>query len=181
MQEWMLSEESWTKSKNWARRLLLFAVFAGLVATAAAGLASVIGTRLVWSDLERHYLSSYLWAASPSVLSSTGTYSVVVLGKPPGRDYLATPEDVVWRNGAFTLTAAAQSRGATGVWERQYTDVPHAEAYWKLRDYVYGGRSLWRLLRVPRFIGLLLFLGLLLVGVLRDHKDRQAKQAGSVE
>jgi hypothetical protein len=147
----MLSEEGWTKSKNWARRLLVLSVFAGLIGAAAASLTSFAISRLAWSDLEHHYLYSYLWAASPSVFSSTGTYNVVVFGALPGRDYLATPDDVVSRNGEFALTRAARNRGATGVWERQYIDVPHAEMYWKLRESIYGGRSLWQVFRVPRF------------------------------
>jgi len=148
LQDWMLSEEGWTKSKNWARRLLLLAVFAGLIGTAVAGIASFVMLRFAWSDLERHYLYSYLWAASPSILSSTGTYNLVVVGAPPAQDYLATPEDVVYQNGAFALTAAARSRGATGVSERQYAGVPHAEAYWKFREHIYGGRSCWGLFRI---------------------------------
>src|SRR5688572_12043776 len=130
----MLSEEGWTKSKNWARRLLLLAVFAGLIGTAVAVVASFVMVRLAWSDLERHYLYSYLWAASPSVLSSTGAYNLVVVGAPSGRDYMATPEDVHYRNGTFALTATARGRGGARVSERQYAGVPHAEAYWKFRE-----------------------------------------------
>ena len=88
MNEWVFSEESWTKSKNWARRMLLLTVFAAPIAAAVAGVASFLYTRIAWSDLERHYLRSYLWAASPSVLSSTGTYNLVVVGAPPERVYL---------------------------------------------------------------------------------------------
>jgi hypothetical protein len=177
----MLSEEGWTKAKNWARRLLLLVVFASLIAGAAAGAASVVLSRFAWSDLENYYLSSYLWAASPSVFSSTGTYTVVVVGAQPGREYLATRGDVVRRNGVFVVTAASRNRGATGAWERQFTNVPHPELYWELREHIYAGRSLWQLFRVPRFIGLLLFIGLVWFGVLRDYKDRQSKHAGNVE
>jgi Type IV secretion-system coupling protein DNA-binding domain len=181
LDEWVFSEESWTKSKNWARRLLLLAVFAALIATAAAGGASFLYARLAWSDLERHYLRSYLWAAFPSVLSSTGTYNLVVVGAPPGPDYFATSADVVLRNGKFGLTSAAESRGAMGAWERQYTNVPHAEAYWTFREYVYGGRSCGQLFRIPRWIGLVLFVVFVWRGALRDHEDRQFKQTGLIE
>ena len=112
----MLSEEGWTKARNWARRLLLLVVFAGLIAGAAAGAASVVLSRFAWSDLENYYLSSYLWAASPSVFSSTGTYTIVVVGAQPGREYLATRGDAVRRNGVFVVTEASRNRGATGAW-----------------------------------------------------------------
>ena len=181
MDEWVFSEESWTKSKNWARRLLLLAVFAALIAAAVAGISSFLYARFAWSDLERHYLRSYLWAACPSILSSTGTYTLVVVGAPPGPDYLATATDVIERRGKFDLTAAARNRGAIGTWERQYVNVPHAEFYWALRGNVYGGRSCWQLFRIPRWIGLLLFVVLVGRGAFRDHEDRQAKQTGSVE
>jgi len=177
----MLSEEGWTKSKNWARRVILLSIFAGLIGATIAGAVSLVIFRVVWSDLERYYLSSYLWAASPSVLSSTGTYSFVVIGVQPEPHYLATPVDVVYRDGAFVVTSAARSRGATDVWERQYINVGHAEAYWKLREYVYGGRSCWQLFRVPRLVGVLLLMALVWGGILREHKDRQVKRAGSVE
>src|ERR1700681_2447925 len=177
----MLSEEGWTKSKNWARRLILLSVFSSLIGTTAAGFASLLLIRLTWSDLERHYLSRFVWAACPSVLSTTGTYSLLVVGSPTDQDYLATPADLVYRNGAFALTATARARGATEVWERQYFGVPHTEAYWKLRDYIYHGRSIWQLFLMPRLIGLLLIFALVWGGILREHKDRQAKRAGSVE
>jgi hypothetical protein len=177
----MLSEEGWTKSRNWVRRIFLIAVFAGLVAAAASGVTSLVVSRLAWSDLERHYLSSYLWAASPSVFSATGTYTVVVVGAPPGRDYLATPEDVIRRNRGFELTSVARNRGAIRVGERQYADIPHADMYWKLRDNVFAGQSLWQVFRVPRFLGLIIFVALVWIGVLREHKDRQAKKVGSIE
>jgi len=177
----MLSEEGWTKSKNWARRVILLSIFASLIGATIAGGVSFAMVHAVWSDLERYYLSSYLWAASPSVLSSTGTYSFVVIGLPPEPNYLATPGDVVYRNGGFVLTSAARSRGAAAVWERQYIDLAHAEAYWKLREYVYGGHSCWQLFRVPRLIGVLLLMALVWGGILREHKDRQAKRAGLVE
>jgi hypothetical protein len=179
--EWVFSEEGWTKSKNWARRLMLLAVFAALIAAGVAGVASFLYTRLACSDLERHYLRSYLWAASPSILSSTGTYNLVVVGAPPGADYLATAADVILHDGKFGLTPAARNRGAVGAWERQYTNVAHAEVYWKLREYLYGGRSCWQLFRIPRWIGLALFVALVWRGALRDHEDRQLKQIGSVE
>jgi len=181
LQDWMLSEEGWTKSKNWARRFLVLSIFAGLIAAAVAGAASVGMVRIAWSDLERHYLSSYLWAASPSLLSSTGTYNLVVIEVEAGASYLATPGDVVLGNDAFVLTSAALRRGAVRARERQYANVAHAEVYWKLREYVYAGRSCWQLFRVPRLIGFLTVFALVWIGVLREHRDRQAKRAGSVE
>jgi len=181
LRDWMLSEEGWTKSKNWARRLFLLVVFSSLAGVAAAGFSSLLTFRLAWSDLERHYLRTYLWTASPSILSSTDAYNFLVVGISGGEAYLATPRDVVYHEGAFVLTAGARSRGATDVWERQYAGISHAEAYWTLRDYVYGGRSLSQLFRVPRFIGLLVVLALVWSGVLRDHKDREAKKTGTVE
>ena len=181
MRDWMLSEEGWTKSKNWARRLILLSVFSSLIGTTAAGFASLLLIRLTWSDLERHYLSRFVWAACPSVLSTTGTYSLLVVGSPTDQDYLATPADLVFRNGAFALTATARARGATEVWERQYFGVPHTEAYWKLRDYIYHGRSVWQLFLMPRLIGLLLIFALVWGGILRDHRDREAKKIGTVE
>src|SRR5690348_713907 len=126
LQDWMLSEEGWTKSKNWARRFLLLSVFAGLISAAVGGAASLAMVRFAWSDLERHYLSTYLWAASPSVLSSAGTYNFVVLEAEAGPSYLATPGDVVLGNGAFVPTSQALSRGATAARERQYANVAHA-------------------------------------------------------
>ena len=181
LQDWMLSEEGWTKSKNWARRFLVLFIFAGLIASTVAGAASFAMVRIAWSDLERHYLSSYLWAASPSILSSGGTYNLVVIEAEGGPSYLATPFDVVYGNGAFVLTSAALSRGATGARERRYDNVAHAEVYWKLREYIYGGHSCWQLFRVPRLIGFLTAFALVWIGVVREHKDRQAKRAGSVE
>src|SRR6185437_2571914 len=98
LQDWMLSEEGWTKSKNWARRLLLLSIFAGMIGGAVAGAASFVMFRVAWTDLERHYLSNYLWAASPSVLSSAGTYNLVVIEAEAGPSYLATPGDVAFAN-----------------------------------------------------------------------------------
>src|SRR6185437_16068331 len=116
LQDWMLSEEGWTKSKNWARRLLLLSIFAGMIGGAVAGAASFVMFRVAWTD-----------------------------------------------------------------WERHYVNVAHAEMYWKLREYIYGGRSCWQLFRVPRLTGVLTVFALVWGGVLREHKDRQAKRAGSVE
>src|SRR5438477_12812441 len=154
----MLSEEGWTKSKNWARRVILLSIFASLIGATIAGGVSFAMVHAVWSDLERYYLSSYLWAASPSVLSSTGTYFFVVIGVPPDPNYLATPVDVVYRNGAFVLTSAARTLVATAGWERLYIVLLHGEAYWKLREVVYAGHSCSQV-----FLGFLLIRIFLLI------------------
>ena len=177
----MLSEEAWTKSKNWARRLFLLVIFSSLISAVTASLSCLLLFSLGWSDLQRHYLRTYLWAACPSILSSTDTYKFVVVAIPAGDAYLATPRDVVFREGRFSLSAAARARGATEVRERQYAGISHAEAYWTLRDHIYDGNSLWQLFRVPRIIGLLLLFALIWGGVLRDHQDREAKKIGTVE
>lgn len=179
--EWFFSEEAWTKSKNWARRLLLLVVFSGCIAAAVFGVAASLNVRLVWSDLERHYLNSYLWAASPRILSSTGTYTFVIVTTPQGRDHLAGSADVALRRGHFVVTAAGRKHGAITAGERQYPDVSHAEAYWTLREYVYGGRSCWQLLRTPGWIGAVVFAVLVWRGATRDHEDRRLKHVGSIE
>ena len=68
MHDWMLSEEAWTKSKNWARRLFLLVIFSNLISAVAAGLSSLLLFRLGCSDLQRHYLRTYLWAQASAVV-----------------------------------------------------------------------------------------------------------------
>ena len=181
MTDWMLSEESWSKSRNWARRVCLLAVFAAFAGIAVSTVMFLAAYRLTWSDLERYYLSPYLWVASPSVLSSASPVQMIVVSAPPGRDFLATSTDVVKRDGVFALTDAARRRGATTVGVRQYLNASYGERYWKLRDHIYDGRSVWQLLRVPRLAGFFVFVGVLAWGIRRDYADRQAKKSGVVE
>lgn len=181
MRDWMLSEESWTKSRNWARRTLMLAVIAGAVASSVAGVAGWLVMRVMWSDLERYYAGSYLWSAAPSVLSSTGAYNLVVVSVPGRPNYLAMPEDVSGGAGSLALTRAGRSRGVLRVGLRQYQKLPHAVAYWTLRDHIYAGKSAWRLFWLPRWIWFVMFTVLMWGGMLRDHQDREAKAAGVVD
>jgi hypothetical protein len=71
--------------------------------------------------LQKAYLKSYLWAASPTLLGGRSDYSLRVLVVPAGNsvsEYLATEADVVpldIENGRLRLTAEANRRGATDV------------------------------------------------------------------
>ena len=53
---------------------------------------------MFWKPLQKAYLKSYLWAASPTLLGGRSDYSLLVVLVPAGSlvsEYLATDADVV--------------------------------------------------------------------------------------
>lgn len=184
MPGWIFSEDSWTSARNWTKRTLLLGAFAGAVAAACAGGLGLVDYGLFWKPLEKAYFRSYLWAASPTLLGGRSDYSLLVVQVPGGNsgsEFLATDTDVApldAANGLFRLTADAQRRGATGLRWATYTNTPDTEAYWELRDNIYGDRSVWDLWKWPRAAGYLVFVGLMVLGVYLDRKDIAGKREG---
>ena len=184
MSGWIFSEENWTSARNWTKRTLLLAAFSAAISAAISGFLGLADYQLFWKPLQKAYLKSYLWAASPTLLGGRSDYSLLVLVVPVGNsvsEYLATDADVVpldIENGRLRLTAEAKRRGATDVRWATYSNTPDTAAYWELRDSIYDDRSVWDLWRWPRAAGYLVFVGLMVLGVYRDRKDIAGKREG---
>jgi hypothetical protein len=179
MAEWFLSERAWTSGRRWVKRAVILAVFSLGATAVITGLIFTVEYHLSWKPLQRAYFKTYLYAASPTFLGNRSNYKFLTVRTADGAEYFATDSDVVQAGpGKFVPSRVARQRGAVRVEWREYWSVSDNEAYWKLRDSIYGGQSVWDLWRGLQAFGFLVFIGLLVGGIYWDRLDIAQKREG---
>jgi len=135
------------------------AVFLGLIAT---GLFVYLRFTFALTPLQRFYVPYYLRTEVASVLHKTDKYQLLTVAGGPGGVRLATEDDVqpgktAAPGGKFLpleLTPGARERGALVLYRSTPTAYANKVLHAYLKQYVFDGRELLSIFRLPLLFGL---------------------------
>src|SRR2546421_1204639 len=99
MSEWILSEQRWTNTRNWAKRTFKWVLFSLMLSTIVAMARTYWDFRYHWRPLQQIYFRQYLYSVVPKIFLGRSKYRLLVLmipTRPKGfRESLATDQDVI--------------------------------------------------------------------------------------
>jgi len=159
----------------WLIGVIAFAVVSGVV-------VGVVRYALVWTPLQRCYLSAYTRSALASAVGlSSGTYRVLTMITPRGRR-LAIDEEVVpvrTEDGETTFALSALARTArSGRLAWQTLRYDHDELRTQLRVWIYADQSLSDLVRLPLLTMVAVLVAGLLVAIPHDLQWARSRRHG---